>query len=62
MIESRPDSYWSEAPRKALMEIYRKQGNIAAYNDELYNMMVENPGKGKYYLLKLPIAKMGLVP
>ena len=50
MIESRPDSYWSEAPRKALMEIYRKQGNIAAYNDELYNMMVEHPGEDKYYL------------
>ena len=50
MIESRPDSYWSEAPRKALMEIYRKQGNIAAYNDELYNIMVEHPGEDKYYL------------
>ena len=26
------------------------QGNTAAYNDELFNMMVEHPSEDKYYL------------
>ena len=50
MINSRPEFYWSEGPRKALMEIYRKQGNITAYNNELFKMMVEHPSEDKYYL------------
>ena len=49
-INSRPDSYWSDEPRKALMEIYKTQGNTAAYNDELYNMMVAHTGDSRYYL------------
>lgn len=50
MIEDRRDSYWSDKPRKALMEIYKMQGNTAAYNDELYNMMIAHPGDDKYFL------------
>ena len=49
-IDSRPDSYWSDGPRKALMEIYRLQDDTAAYNAELYNMMVAHTGDKKYYL------------
>ena len=30
-IEGRPDSYWSDAPRKALMEIYMLQGDTKLY-------------------------------
>lgn len=49
-IDSRPDSYWSDGPRKALMEIYRIQGDTAAYNVELYNMMTAHTGVEKYYM------------
>lgn len=49
-IEGRPDSYWSDAPRKALMEIYMLQGNTKAYNDELYSMMCAHTGDDRYYL------------
>ena len=49
-IDSRPDSYWSDGPRKALMEIYRIQGDTEAYNAELYNMMIDHAGDEKYYL------------
>lgn len=49
-IDSRPDSYWSDGPRKALMEIYRLQGDTAAYNVELYNMMTAHAGDVKYYM------------
>lgn len=49
-IEGRPDSYWSDAPRKALMEIYMLQGDIEAYNGELYNMMCAHTGDDRYYL------------
>ncbi len=50
MIESRPDSYWSDGPRKALMEIYTLQRKEEAYNDELYNMMCAHPEDDQYYL------------
>ena len=50
LIDSRSDSYWSDAPRKAVMEIYRKQGNTAAYNGELYHMMIAHTGVDKYFL------------
>lgn len=49
-IDSRPDFYWSDGPRKALMEIYRLQGDTAAYNVELYNMMTAHAGDVKYYM------------
>lgn len=49
-IDSRPDSHWSDGPRKALMEIYRIQGDTAAYNVELYNMMTVHTGDEKYYM------------
>lgn len=49
-IQSRPDSYWADEPRKALMEIYKLQGDTASYNDELYNMMVGHTGDASYYL------------
>ena len=49
-IDSRPDSYWSDGPRKALMEIYRKKGDTEAYNAELYNMMIAHTGDKNYYL------------
>lgn len=49
-IDSRPDSYWSDGPRKALMEIYMIQGDTAAYNVELYNMMTAHTGVEKYYM------------
>jgi len=49
-IAERPDSYWSDAPRKALMDIYKLQSNSDAYNEELYNMMVLHPGDDSYYL------------
>lgn len=49
-IDSRPDSYWSDGPRKALMEIYRIQGDTTAYNVELYNMMTAHTGVEKYYM------------
>lgn len=49
-IASRPHSYWSDRPRKALMEIYKLQRNTVAYNDELYNMMLTHTGDDKYYL------------
>lgn len=49
-IDSRPDSHWSDGPRKALMEIYRIQGDTAAYNAELYNMMTAHTGDKKYYM------------
>ncbi len=50
LIESRPDAYWSDGHRKALMEIYKAQGNTEAYNGELYKMMVAHPGSDQYYL------------
>lgn len=49
-IDSRPNSYWSDGPRKALMEIYRIQGDTEAYNVELYNMMTAHTGDKKYYM------------
>ena len=49
-IERRPDSYWSDWPRKALMKIYTIQGDKAAYNRELYNMMINHTGNEDYYL------------
>lgn len=49
-IEDRNDSYWSDAPRKALMEIYQLQGDIQAYNHELYNMMCAHTGDDRYFL------------
>ncbi|MBE6018702.1 MAG: hypothetical protein E7233_14055 [Lachnospiraceae bacterium] len=49
-IEERPESYWSDAPRKALMKIYLLQGNQKAYNDELYNMMCAHTEDSRYYL------------
>lgn len=49
-IDSRPDFYWSDGPRRALMEIYRLQGDTAAYNVELYNMMTAHAGDVKYYM------------
>ena len=49
-IDSRPDSHWSDGPRKALMEIYRIQGDTTAYNAELYNMMTAHTGDKKYYM------------
>lgn len=49
-IDSRPNSYQSDGPRKALMEIYRIQGDTAAYNVELYNMMIAHTGDEKYYM------------
>ena len=49
-IESRPDSYWSDEPRKALMEIYKLQGNTSAYNDELYKMTLAHLETGQYFL------------
>ena len=48
-IEGRPDSYWSDAPRKVLMEIYMLQGDTKAYNDELYNMMCAHTGDDSYF-------------
>jgi hypothetical protein len=49
-IESRTDSYWSDEPRNALMEIYKLQGNTSSYNDELYKMMLAHPETGQYFL------------
>lgn len=49
-IDSRPDSYRSDGPRKASMEIYMIQGDTAAYNVELYNMMTAHTGVEKYYM------------
>ncbi len=49
-IDSRPNSYWSDGPRKALMEIYKLQGDTATYNAELYNMMVAHTDDKQYYL------------
>ena len=50
LIEDRPDAYWADGHRKALMEIYKAQGNTEAYNGELYNMMMAHPGNDQYYL------------
>ena len=49
-IKSRPDSYWSDEPRNALMEIYKLQGNTPAYNDEFYKMTLAHPETGQYFL------------
>lgn len=49
-IAERPDAYWSDEPRKALMDIYKTQGNTAAYNEELYRMALAHPGEKPYYL------------
>ena len=49
-IEERPNSYWSNDPRKALMEIYSVQGNTEAYNEELFNMMLTNAGAKEWFL------------
>lgn len=49
-IDSCPNSYRSDGPRKALMEIYRIQGDTVAYNVELYNMMTAHTGDEKYYM------------
>ena len=50
MIAERPDAYWSDEPRKALMEIYKTQGNTEAYNEELYRMALAHPREDTYYL------------
>ena len=50
IIDNRPDPYWSDKPRKALMEIYKSQGLTEEYNSELYNMMIAHTGDDKYYL------------
>ena len=50
LIGSRPDAYWADGHREALMEIYKAQGNTEAYNGELYNMMMAHPGDDQYYL------------
>ncbi|MCR5726975.1 MAG: hypothetical protein K6G24_05865 [Lachnospiraceae bacterium] len=50
LIATRRDSYWSDEPRKALMDIYKKLGDTEAYNDELYNMMIAHTGNESYYL------------
>ena len=48
-IEDRPDSYWSNEPRKKIMAIYKKMGNEQAYNQTLYDMMMANMGNTDYF-------------
>ena len=50
LIDSRPDGYWSDPHRNALMEIYRTQGRTDDYNAELYNMMMIHTGEEEYFL------------
>ena len=50
MIDDRPDAYWADRPRKALMEIYRAQGDTESYNKELYHMVMTHTGETVYYL------------
>ena len=48
-IEERPDSYWSNEPRKKIMAIYKKTGDVDAYNHTLYEMMMANIGSTEYF-------------
>jgi hypothetical protein len=49
-LAERSNYYWADGPRKALMDIYKLQGDTQAYNAELYNMMLEHTGEDKYFL------------
>lgn len=49
-IAQRPDAYWSNEPRTALMEIYKKIGDTESYNRVLYDKMLANIGNTDLFL------------
>ena len=48
-IEDRPDAYWSNEPRKKIMEICKKIGDADAYKQTLYDLMMANIGTPEYF-------------
>lgn len=49
-IAERPDEYWSNEHRKALMDIYKSLGDTEQYNAVLYDIMMANVGNMEYFL------------
>jgi len=50
LIAEHPDGFRSNSYRKALMDIFRMQGDTESYNEELYGMMMYNPSETNYFL------------
>lgn len=48
-IEERPDHYWSNKPRRALMDIYKKLGNSEKEFEQLQKLLWANVGDTKIF-------------
>ena len=50
ILDEFPGGYRMDPYRRTLMEIYKRRGDTAAYNEQLYQMMMAHPGEEEYFL------------